>query len=196
MDRSMETLAMTTPIGELELVAQAGELVEIHMGRRAEPDGRAAEGPRRPLAGDPTRHDTSLAVLHETRRQLRDYFACKSASFALPTRRSGTDFQLAVWDALGEVGYGETVTYGELAARIGRPSAARAVGQALARNPLPIVVPCHRVVGHLGELPGFGGGLDRKRLLLELEKARGSTPLSAPAEAQPSSSAASRTGPR
>jgi methylated-DNA-[protein]-cysteine S-methyltransferase len=155
-ERAAQTLRMATPLGELELVAQAGELVAVRM----EPRARAGAD------GD------GVEILTTAKRQLEDYFAGKSDSFALPTRRAGTEFQLAVWDALREVGYGKTITYGELAASIGRPNAGRAVGQALAHNPLPIIVPCHRVVGHLGDLTGFGGGLDRKRLLLELESRR------------------------
>jgi methylated-DNA-[protein]-cysteine S-methyltransferase len=165
-----QTLRMTTPIGELELVAQAGELVAIHMEGQGEDDYPAAAGRGHRRAADHAANDAGTEILTTARRQLEDYFAGKSDSFTVSTRRSGTEFQLAVWYALREVGYGETITYGELAARIGRPHAGRAVGQALARNPLPIIVPCHRVVGHLGDLTGFGGGIDRKRLLLELER--------------------------
>jgi methylated-DNA-[protein]-cysteine S-methyltransferase len=174
MHTAVQTLRMPTPVGELELVAEGTVLVAIHMEERGEDDGRAASGRRIRHAADRpadrVADGTSLETLTTARRQLEDYFSGRSDSFALPTRRTGTEFQLAVWDALRKVGYGETITYAGLAARIGRPSAARAVGQALARNRLPIVVPCHRVVGSLGELTGFGGGIDRKGLLLELEK--------------------------
>jgi methylated-DNA-[protein]-cysteine S-methyltransferase len=172
---------MTTPLGQLELVAQAGELVAIRMLPEPGVDRHTAEDGRSPLvdraviadqrpAADRAAEGASAEILMTAQRQLDGYFAGESDSFALPTRGNGTEFQLAVWDALREVGYGETTTYGELAARIGRPYAARAVGQALARNPLPIVVPCHRVVGRHGALTGFGGGIDRKRRLLELER--------------------------
>jgi methylated-DNA-[protein]-cysteine S-methyltransferase len=162
MDPSRQTLRMTTTIGELELVAEGGELIEVHMEPQAHSE-RTHHTPDGPIG------DASSDVLATTQRQLEDYFAGKPDTFSLPTSCKGTEFQKAVWDALREVGYGETTTYGELAARIGRPGAARAVGQALAANPLPIVVPCHRVVGHDGRLTGFGGGIDRKRQLLELE---------------------------
>src|SRR5205085_9923425 len=108
----------------------------------------------------------------EPARQLREFFAGERTAFELPLRPAGTPFQRAVWDALLEVPYGETTGYGALAQRLGRPGAARAVGLANARNPLAIVVPCHRVVGASGALTGYAGGLERKRFLLELE-ARG-----------------------
>jgi methylated-DNA-[protein]-cysteine S-methyltransferase len=104
--------------------------------------------------------------------QLREYFEAGRDEFDLPVRMFGTDFQRLVWSALREVRYGETVTYGELAQRIGRPTAARAVGLANGHNPISIVVPCHRVVGAGGSLIGYGGGLDRKRFLLDLERTK------------------------
>lgn len=102
-------------------------------------------------------------------RQLDEYFAGRRRSFDLDLDPAGTPFQLAVWEALRSIPYGTTTTYGEIAARIGRPGAGRAVGGAVGRNPLSIVVPCHRVVGSDGSLTGFGGGLGRKTALLELE---------------------------
>ena len=110
-------------------------------------------------------------MLDETRRQLAEYFAGERREFDLPLETGGTGFQRQVWAALAFVGYGETVTYAELARAMGRPGAARAVGAALARNPLPLVVPCHRVVGSRGDLRGFAGGLACKRYLLEIEAA-------------------------
>jgi methylated-DNA-[protein]-cysteine S-methyltransferase len=101
--------------------------------------------------------------------QLADYFAGRRRDFDLPLAPRGSAFQRAVWDELVRVPYGATVSYGELAARLGRPGASRAVGGANNRNPLPIVVPCHRVIGADGSLTGYGGGLDRKRALLALE---------------------------
>ena len=185
MDKSTQTATIGTPLGELELVARGDALVEIRMGPSADglrtvtepgrlgprdPDQVADSDERPRRVADRARRAPIDGVLGATRRQLDDYFAGRSRSFALPVRLDGTAFQRAVWNALRETGYGETTTYGELAARIGRPRAARAVGQALARNPVPIVVPCHRVVGRQGALTGFGGGIERKRLLLELEK--------------------------
>lgn len=102
-------------------------------------------------------------------RQLGEYFARKRQHFDLELAPAGSDFQRSVWQALTEIPYGETRSYGELACRLGRPGAARAVGAANARNPLPIVVPCHRVIGSSGSLTGFAGGVDIKRYLLELE---------------------------
>lgn len=105
-------------------------------------------------------------------RQLREYFAGERTTFDFPMELEGTDFQRSVWAALLEIPYGETWSYGQLAARLGKPGAARAVGLANGRNPIPIVVPCHRVIGADGSLTGYGGGLDRKVVLLELERDR------------------------
>jgi methylated-DNA-[protein]-cysteine S-methyltransferase len=107
--------------------------------------------------------------LSEARRQLAEYFAGERQSFELALDLRAAPFQEAVLTELARVPYGEVATYGELARRIGRPRAARAVGGALNRNPIPIVLPCHRVVGAAGALVGYAGGLDRKRVLLELE---------------------------
>ena len=115
--------------------------------------------------------------LRDVVEQLEGYFAGERRSFALPLRPVGTPFQLEVWRELERVPYGATASYGELACRIGRPAAVRAVGLANGRNPISIVVPCHRIVGAGGALTGYGGGLERKRLLLDLEQ--GVTALSA-----------------
>ena len=109
--------------------------------------------------------------MEEARDQLRAWFAGRRTTFDLPLRPRGTPFQLSVWRALGEIPYGETSSYRELAVAVGQPSAARAVGAANARNPLSIVVPCHRVIGARGELTGYAGGVERKRWLLEHERA-------------------------
>jgi len=108
--------------------------------------------------------------LREAIRQLELYFQGRLKQFTLKLAPQGTAFQLDVLRALQEVPYGETISYGELAQRIGRPKASRAVGAANARNPLPIVIPCHRVIGSDGSLVGFGGGLDIKQKLLDLER--------------------------
>ena len=105
----------------------------------------------------------------ETRRQLDEYFLGERKVFDLPLRLSGTEFQVQVLEELLRIPYGETTSYGDIAKRIGRPKAVRAVGAANGRNPLPIVVPCHRVIGSHGDLTGFGGGLDTKAALLRLE---------------------------
>ena len=103
------------------------------------------------------------------RQQLTEYFAGERRAFDLPLKLSGTEFQMSVLHALQQIPYGETTSYAEIAERIGRPKAVRAVGAANGRNPIPIIVPCHRVVGSHGDLTGFGGGLDTKEALLRLE---------------------------
>lgn len=109
--------------------------------------------------------------------QLDDYFAGRRTDFSLPLNPAGTPFQREVWDALRAIPYGTTSSYGELATLIGRPQARRAVGLANGRNPIAIVIPCHRVIGADGSLTGYGGGLANKRLLLELEGALLQSPL-------------------
>jgi methylated-DNA-[protein]-cysteine S-methyltransferase len=111
----------------------------------------------------------SCDVLDEAARQLRAYFAGDLRRFELPLDLAGTEFQVAAWRALADIPYGTTISYGEQARRLGRPRAVRAVGAANGRNPLPIVLPCHRIVGADGSLVGFGGGLSLKRRLLEHE---------------------------
>ena len=102
-------------------------------------------------------------------RQLRAYFAGDLKTFDLPVAGDGTDFQKKVWAALLDIPYGETATYGEIATSIGQPTASRAVGMANGRNPISIIVPCHRIIGTSGKLVGYGGGLDRKQTLLNIE---------------------------
>ena len=112
-------------------------------------------------------------LLLEAADQLRAYFAGELREFELPLAPRGTEFQRRVWTAVSAVPYGETATYAEIAAAVGRPTACRAVGAANGRNPLPVIVPCHRIIGAAGALTGYGGGLDRKRSLLDLERAAG-----------------------
>lgn len=112
----------------------------------------------------------NAAPLCETIRQLRAYFAGKLEQFELQLAPHGTDFQLSVWNQLCRIPYGETISYGELARRIGNPKASRAVGLANGSNPIPIIIPCHRVIGSNGKLTGYGGGLPIKEKLLALEK--------------------------
>jgi methylated-DNA-[protein]-cysteine S-methyltransferase len=107
--------------------------------------------------------------LREATSQLRAYFSGKLKHFDVPVTPAGTPFQRQVWTELQAIPYGERLSYGELARRIGKPTASRAVGAANGRNPIPIVIPCHRVVGSSGKLTGFAGGLDTKRALLDLE---------------------------
>ncbi len=145
---------MDTPIGTLWLSRDEDGL------SRVEFEGRAGARPDDPL-------------LAEAEAQLHDYFAGERQRFELPLSPRGTDFQRRVWAAVGAIPYGETTTYSALAAAVGRPSAWRAVGAANGRNPLPVIVPCHRVLGAAGALTGYGGGLERKRALLDLERAAG-----------------------
>lgn len=109
-------------------------------------------------------------LLHRLRKELREYFAGRRRAFDLPVRYSGTPFEARVWDELRRIPYGATISYGELARRIGNPAATRAVAGANARNPVSILVPCHRVIAADGSLGGYGGGLETKRLLLNLER--------------------------
>lgn len=111
--------------------------------------------------------------LDDVRKQLHEYFSGMRTEFDLVTRPRGTDFQRAVWSAMEDIPCGETASYGEVAQRIGRPQASRAVGAASGQNPVPIVIPCHRVVGSNGKLTGYGWGLDRKRWLLDHERRSG-----------------------
>jgi len=120
-------------------------------------------------ADDGERNDAN-PLLIETARQLREYFAGASTGFHLPLDWAGTDFQKRVWRELLEIPCGETRTYAQIAAAVGSPKAVRAVGAANGANPIPIVAPCHRVIGSSGKLVGYGGGLDLKRRLLELER--------------------------
>ena len=142
-----------TPIGPLLLRADEGRL-----------SGVAFDHPGMCRSG--------AAPFAEAEAQLHAYFAGELERFELPLAPRGTAFQRSVWDALRELPYGCTTTYSELAASIGRPSACRAVGAANGRNPLPVIVPCHRVVGAAGALTGYGGGLERKRVLLAFEAAK------------------------
>jgi methylated-DNA-[protein]-cysteine S-methyltransferase len=148
---------LDTPIGELLLAGDDDGLSMIGF-----PKGSMRRNPE----PDWIFNEKALAT---ARAQLAEYFAGERRNFDLPLNLSGTDFQVSVLRALLDIPYGETVSYGEIAKRIGKPRAVRAVGAANGRNPIPIVVPCHRVIGSSGDLTGFGGGLDTKEALLRLE---------------------------
>ncbi|TAL87963.1 MAG: methylated-DNA--[protein]-cysteine S-methyltransferase [Rhodanobacter sp.] len=148
-----------SPVGTLRLVADRAGLREIWFERERHPKHAQANWIR------------AEALLRFARVQLDEYFAGKRQHFELPLHPIGTPFQLEVWEELRRIPYGATISYGELARRIGKAQAMRAVGAANGRNPLPIVVPCHRVIGADGSLTGFGGGLPTKRYLLGLEQA-------------------------
>jgi methylated-DNA-[protein]-cysteine S-methyltransferase len=147
-----------SPIGPLTLVAVDGALEEIRFPNG--PQVSAGDGPDEPA--DP--------VLADAARQLHEYFDGTRRSFDLPLRPVGTPFQVIAWQGLTAIPFGETVTYGEQARRLGHDGKARAVGAANGRNPLPIVMPCHRVVGSDGSLVGFGGGIETKSWLLHHER--------------------------
>ena len=112
----------------------------------------------------------SSKLLENTVIQLKNYFRGELKTFNLPLDISGTDFQKKVWSKLMTVEYGNTLSYGEIAAKLGKPGAARAVGNACNKNPLPIIIPCHRILGASGRLTGYGGGLEAKKFLLKLER--------------------------
>lgn len=143
---------MDSPVGPLTLRTEGGKLTAILFGDHR--TGLSGEDP----------------VLDQMEAELREYFAGDRKVFTVPVHLSGTDFQMKVWAALQEIPYGETATYGEIAARIGSPKACRAVGTANHNNPISIVIPCHRVIGASGSLTGYGGGLPAKAYLLEWEK--------------------------
>jgi methylated-DNA-[protein]-cysteine S-methyltransferase len=146
-----------TPVGDLFLTWRDGALTGLHFPTSKEYAEEELEG-----TSDPAPFDG-------VRRQLDEYFAGDRIRFDLPLAPRGTPFQMKVWAALREIPYGEAVSYGEVARRIGSPRAVRGVGGANGRNPIAIVIPCHRVVAADGSLGGYGGGADRKRFLLGLE---------------------------
>ncbi|MFC8228246.1 methylated-DNA--[protein]-cysteine S-methyltransferase [Streptomyces sp. NPDC057287] len=147
-----------SPYGALTLVATDGVLSGLYMnGQRHRPPEETFGAP------DPL-------PFRETARQLDAYFAGELTDFDLPLRLEGTAFQRGVWAELVRIPYGETRSYGELAGRLGKPGASRAVGLANGKNPVGIIVPCHRVIGASGSLTGYGGGLDRKQRLLAFER--------------------------
>jgi methylated-DNA-[protein]-cysteine S-methyltransferase len=150
---------MESPIGELTITADGGSLTGVHMNEQR-------HTPKIPATY--MRDDRGLEHVVE---QLNAYFAGELHDFELPMTMRGTEFQRRVWAALCEIPYGETISYGELARWVGNPKASRAVGLANGRNPVAIVVPCHRVIGADGSLTGYGGGLERKVWLLEHEAA-------------------------
>ncbi|HKU80606.1 MAG TPA: methylated-DNA--[protein]-cysteine S-methyltransferase [Candidatus Tumulicola sp.] len=162
---------LATPIGELGLVAGEHGLTEIRWD--------AAGGGRGGALG---REDPDHPLLRRAARQLTEYFDGTRKTFELDLEFHGTTFQKRVWNELLAIPYGETRSYGEIALRLGNPNATRAVGAANGRNPLPIVAPCHRVIGASGALTGFGGGLELKARLLDFE--RGALPLAFAAAAR------------
>lgn len=166
---------LQTPIGELLIAVSSKGLVRILFPKG---DGRPpAERLRDWLRGNDVELTHSPEDCIKVNVQLREYFEGRRKSFSLPLDLRGTPFQVAVWDAVALVPYGITKSYGEIACLIGKPKAVRAVGAANGANPIPIVIPCHRIVGSDGSLTGFGGGLDVKKRLLEFEGLGGQVSL-------------------
>jgi methylated-DNA-[protein]-cysteine S-methyltransferase len=152
------TSTVHSPIGELLLVSGGESLCGIYM---------EAHNPA-PRLTDPVTDDGG--VFPVVVEQLEEWFAGTRTEFDLPITTSGTEFQDAVWAELRRIPYGETTTYGDIAAAVGRPTSSRAVGAAVGRNPVSIVIPCHRVMGASGAITGYAGGVDRKRYLLDHER--------------------------
>ena len=147
---------LQSPIGELMLISDGKSLTGLYMANQKHAARRA-------------KAIRDEALLKRPRARMQAYFAGELRDFELPLAAGGTPFQQRVWRALCDIPYGETISYGELARRIGQPKASRAVGLANGQNPIAIVVPCHRVIGANGSLTGYGGGLERKRWLLAHE---------------------------
>lgn len=146
-----------SPVGALTLVSDGAALAGVYF--ESQKHGAPPAGPR-----------GTDKIIDTARKQLDAYFAGRRKVFDLPLAPKGTAFQTRVWHALTKIPYGETVSYGAIANAIGSPKAVRAVGAANGRNPIPIIIPCHRVIGADGSLTGFGGGMARKELLLDLER--------------------------
>lgn len=155
---AMFNVQLVTPLGHLLLVADEAGLRQIVFLKEGGPATSESESNKEGI------------VLRETVHQLRAYFTGELENFDLPLAPEGTLFQQKVWKELCQIPYGETITYGDLAKRIGNPNASRAVGLANGSNPIPIVIPCHRVIGSKGKLTGYGGGLPIKQKLLALER--------------------------
>lgn len=153
MSKPLNYQYLKTPVGSLRLVSNGHALLRIEFENHRGTDGQQCDD----------------AVLTETACQLKQYFAGRRRSFSLPLAASGTQFQRQVWTALEKIPFGEVRSYQDIASAIGNPKAVRAVGAANGRNPIPIIVPCHRVIGSNGRLTGFAGGLPAKQRLLELE---------------------------
>lgn len=147
---------MSSPVGTLRLTASSTGLVSIEVVRSAKKDPSSPTG-------------TPRTILARTRRQLEEYFAGRRQTFDVPLDLRGTEFQVAAWKAMSKIPYGRTISYGQQAKSIGKPTACRAVGSANGRNPIPIIVPCHRVLASDGSLGGYSLGLTMKRRLLSLE---------------------------
>ncbi len=160
MNEIVRWCRIETPLGTVRVVARGDAIAGVWF------DGQKYDV----VPGAAWRESPGDPLLREAARQLREYFAGRRARFDLALAPQGTAFQQSVWRAIAKVPAGRTASYGDLARRIGRPSAVRAVGAAVGRNPLSVVVPCHRIVGSDGSLTGYAGALGRKRALLALER--------------------------
>jgi methylated-DNA-[protein]-cysteine S-methyltransferase len=156
--QSLHYTTLDSPIGELLLLGDDHALRGLYM-----------QHGRKPIDVAPT-WERDDAPFGDVIAQLEEYFAGERTEFDVALEMEGTDFQLRVWNALRAIPYGQTISYGELARRIDQPTAARGVGMANGSNPIAVIVPCHRVIGADGSLTGYGGGVERKRLLLDLER--------------------------
>ncbi len=146
-----------TKIGNIAIIEEENKIIEININEKIEE-----------VENEIIEKDTKL--LQETANQLKEYLLGKRKQFTIPLNPKGTPFMKKVWTALCEIPYGKTVTYGEIAKKIGKPKASRAVGMANHKNPIPIIIPCHRVIGSNGKLVGYALGLPIKKFLLDLEK--------------------------
>lgn len=150
----MKSIFYESPIGKLTILTSGDEINRVVFGYLASND----------ILNDDSKLKFKIV------NQLNEYFANRKKQFSLKLHPEGTEFQTEVWNRLLEIPYGETITYSDLAAKIGRPKAIRAVGNACRKNPVPILIPCHRVIGKNGTLTGYAGGIENKKLLLDLEK--------------------------
>lgn len=154
--RTMKNVCyMPSPIGVLGIAEENGQITDVFFGRDKAPIGTL---------------ETVTPILQRAMNELREYFEGTRREFSIPLDPHGTEFQRSVWNALLTIPYGETRSYGQIAAQIGSPDASRAVGTANHNNPVSIFIPCHRVIGQDGSLTGYGGGLEAKKFLLELEQ--------------------------
>ena len=153
----MDLLFYDSPVGRLALMGEGDELIALSL-------------PNQPV---PLIMERETPVLRETKEQLQAYFSGTLREFEVPIRLEGTPFRLKVWQALQQIPYGQVISYGELAHRIGQPAACRAVGGANHHNPISIIIPCHRVIAADGTIGGYGGGIELKRKLLKLEGVTG-----------------------
>lgn len=162
---------MKSPIGTLRLEAEQGAIIAVHFA-----DGEDCTKNRREEQDEQTAKNRNMEnrenreVLETAVRQIEEYFEGKRTEFSVPVSPSGTEFQKKVWHALRQIPYGETRSYEEVAQMVENPRAHRAVGMANHKNPIPLLIPCHRVIGKNGKLTGYAGGLDKKTALLELER--------------------------